>query len=111
MLLSLPQDSDFAIPAKLYEYVKMPAWMLVLAHPESATAQVLEDTDASVVDPADVDGMVEALRRRFEEFRHGVTPSPVGRDGRFDRSRQSEKLLRLISERIPRMRVSASPAR
>jgi hypothetical protein len=100
LLLSLPQDSNLAIPAKIYEYVKMPSWMLVLAHADSATAQVLEDSDASVMDPADVDGMVEVLRRRYEEFRRGVRPAPVGRDGRFDRSRQSEKLLRLISERI-----------
>jgi glycosyltransferase involved in cell wall biosynthesis len=106
MLLSLPQDSDFAIPAKIYEYVKMPAWMLVLAHHQSATAQVLKDTEASVVDPADVEGMVDAIRRRFEEFQHGATPSPVGRDGRFDRSHQSEKLVRLLAEHIFRWRAS-----
>jgi glycosyltransferase involved in cell wall biosynthesis len=96
MLLSLPQDSALAIPAKIYEYVAVDAWMLVLAHRNSATAQLLEGSDADVVDPADVDGMVAAIRRRVDQFSSGVTPTAVGKDGRFDRRIQSDKLMRLI---------------
>jgi hypothetical protein len=100
MLLSLPQDSHFGIPAKIYEYAKMPAWLLVLAQHGSATAQLLDGSDASVLDPADVDGMAVLLRQRFEEFRRGVRPIAVGRDGRFDRSVQSAKLLELVTRHV-----------
>jgi hypothetical protein len=108
MLLSLPQDSDYAIPAKIYEYVKMPAWLLVLAHRGSATAQVLDGSEASVLDPADVDGIAALLRQRVEDFRRGVRPVAVGRDGRFDRSVQSAKLLRLLDHHIS-SRAPAAP--
>ena len=101
MLLSLPQDSDFAIPAKIYEYVRFHAWMLVLATPQSATADLLRDTDADVVHPADVDGIVRSLMRRYEQFAAGVMPLPIGRDGRFDRSVQAKKLMELV-EKIDR---------
>ena len=101
MLLSLPQDSDFAIPAKIYEYASMKAWMLVLASTHSATAQVLQGTDAYVVDPADVDGMAEAIRDRYQAFVNGVMPSAAGADGRFDRRVQSGKLMDLIGKISP----------
>jgi glycosyltransferase involved in cell wall biosynthesis len=96
VLLSLPQDSAYAIPAKIYEYMKAGAWMLVLAPPHGATARLLENTEADVLDPADVDGMARAIRLRFEQFARGELPKPVGRDGRFDRRAQSEALMNLI---------------
>ena len=96
VLLSLPQDSDFAIPAKIYEYLRIDAWMLVLAHEHSATARLLEGTDADVLEPADVEGIARALRRRYEQFRRGETPTAAGGDGRFDRRLQSERLMDLI---------------
>jgi hypothetical protein len=102
MLLSLPQDTDYAIPAKIYEYMRVDAWMLVLAHPGGATARLLENTEADVVDPADVEEMARAIRSRFEQFVHGELPKPIGRDGRFDRRLQSEKLIGLIEEIVAR---------
>jgi hypothetical protein len=101
MLLSLPQDSDFSIPAKIYEYLKIDAWMLVLGPSRSATARLLEGTDADVVDAADVPAIATAIRRRVEQFRAGELPTAVGRDGRFDRSVQANRLLELI-DRLPR---------
>ena len=97
VLLSLPQDSDFAIPAKIYEYLRFDAWMLVLAHKQSATARLLYGTDADVLEPADIDGITAALRRRYEQFSRGELPLAAGRDGRFDRRAQSEKLMNLIA--------------
>jgi hypothetical protein len=99
MLLSLPQDSDFAVPAKIFEYVRFEAWMLVLATPGSATGRLLMETEADVVDHTDVDAITRVLRRRYEQFRNGVTPPPIGRDGRFDRSVQAKKMLDLIIAR------------
>lgn len=96
MLLSLPQDSTMAIPAKIYEYVRMPAWMLVLATPDSATADLLRGTDALVTDPDDIDAIADAIAHRLDAFRGGARPLPVGRDGRFDRRHQSARMLELV---------------
>jgi hypothetical protein len=96
ILLSLPQDSDFAIPAKIYEYLRFDAWMLILAHKESATARLLRDVDADVLEPDDVDGIASAIRHRYEQFARGEFPRALGADGRFDRRVQAEKLMRLM---------------
>jgi hypothetical protein len=102
MLLSLPQDSDFAIPAKIYEYVRFEAWMLVLATPGSATGQLMKDTEADVVDHKDVDAIVRVLRHRYEQYVGGERPLPIGRDGRFDRTLQAKKMMDLIIARCLR---------
>ncbi|MEP6729237.1 MAG: hypothetical protein ABJE10_01300 [bacterium] len=99
MLLSLPQDSDFAVPAKIYEYVRFEAWMLVLATARSATGRLLQNSEADVLDHSDVDGIARVLRKHYDEFVSGVRPLPIGRDGRFDRSIQAQKMLDLIAAR------------
>ena len=99
MLFSLPQDSDFAVPAKIYEYVRFEAWMLVLGTSTSATGQLLRDTEADVVDHTDIDGIARILRQRYEQFASGIRPQAIGRDGRFDRRLQAKKMLDLIIAR------------
>ncbi|MEO5817797.1 MAG: hypothetical protein ABIT20_21185 [Gemmatimonadaceae bacterium] len=99
MLLSLPQDSDFAVPAKIFEYVRFEAWMLVLSTTESATGRLLKDSEADVIDHTDVDGITQVLRHRYAQFVKGEHPQPIGRDGRFDRTLQAKKMLDLIVER------------
>jgi len=99
MLLSLPQDSDYAVPAKIFEYVRFEAWMLVLATPESATGRLLQGTEADIVDHADVDGIAQVLRQRYAQFVSGERPQPIGRDGRFDRRIQAKKMLDLLATR------------
>jgi hypothetical protein len=87
-----------AIPAKIYEYLRFDAWLLILAHERSATAALLRGTNADVVSPTDVAGMARVIRSRYEQFRHGERPVAVARDGRFDRRIQAELLLDRISE-------------
>ncbi|MEO7458363.1 MAG: hypothetical protein ABIY52_19040 [Gemmatimonadaceae bacterium] len=99
VLLSLPQDSDFAVPAKIYEYLRFPAWMLVLATPGSATEQLLRDTEADVLEPDDIEGIAAALRKHYEEFASGTRPLAIGRDGRFDRAVQAKKMVELVVQR------------
>jgi len=105
MLLSLPQDSNLAVPAKIYEYVAMNAWLLVLANPASATARVLAGTEASVVEPSDVDAMAAVIRKRVEQYLGGERPQPAGKGGQFARRLQSDKLIGLIEGEI-RARVT-----
>jgi glycosyltransferase involved in cell wall biosynthesis len=94
VLVLLPQDSDMAIPAKLFEYSGAAAFVLVMAEPDSATAELLAGRDAYVVPPQDVEQLRAALvdiRRRLQA---GERPRPLNHDGFFDRSRQAEVLLR-----------------
>ena len=93
MLLNLPQHHHLAIPAKVFEYVQMPSWLMVLAESGSATELLLRDSTADVLDPRDVDGIAERLRCRFLQHARGERPSPVNASGRFDRDRQSQILL------------------
>ncbi|HEX8945751.1 MAG TPA: glycosyltransferase [Gemmatimonadaceae bacterium] len=93
MLLSLPQDANMCVPAKIFEYVRFDAWLLVLATERSATAAALRGTTADVVDPADVDRMTKVIEQRYRQHADGARPAAVGQDGRFDRARQAEILL------------------
>jgi hypothetical protein len=93
MLLNLPQDSDLAIPAKIYEYVRFEAWLLILAKEQSATAEVLRGTSADVVDPGDVGAIAAAIRGRYLAFATGERPQAANQDGRFDRRIQADRLL------------------
>jgi glycosyltransferase involved in cell wall biosynthesis len=96
VLVSLPQDNDLAIPAKIFEYVRFDAWVLVMATPESATGLLLRDSGADVVAPDDLEEIVRTLRMRFLQHRRGIRPTRVATDGRFSRRVQAELLLDAI---------------
>ena len=110
MLLNLPQDSDLAIPAKIFEYVRFDAWLLVLADPDSATADLLRDTEADVVEPRDVATIAQVIERRYRQFVAGVRPTAINRDGRFDRRRQANLLLDRIAEISAAQSTARDPA-
>jgi hypothetical protein len=96
VLLNLPQDSHLAIPSKIFEYMRFPAWLLALEDPGSATESVLRNTGADVVAPGDVDGIAKVLRARYEQHRDGRMPSALAIDGRFSRRAQAERLFAAI---------------
>ena len=97
MLLNLPQDADMCIPAKIFEYVRFSAWLLVLATPHSATAALLRDTSADVIDPNDVDGMARVIETRYRQHTLGERPLAAGHDGRFDRAIQAKILVERLN--------------
>ena len=96
MLLNLPQENRSAIPAKLYEYMRFPAWILALADANSATGILLKATEADLVAPDNVDGIAHVLRERILQFRAGVLPHPIARNGRFSRRHQAVVLFDAI---------------
>jgi len=96
MLVNLPQDSHRAIPAKVFEYMRFPAWLLVLAEPESATARLFVGTKADVVSPLDVSRIAAVIRERYLAFRSGVRPAPVCDQGPFSRRMQARRLFSAI---------------
>jgi hypothetical protein len=102
MLVSLPQDSDLAIPAKIFEYMRFDAWLLALASPESAVGLLLDGSGADVVRPDDVDALTAVIRQRVLEHRNGVRPTCLARDDRFSRRSQACRLLDAIADVVQR---------
>jgi glycosyltransferase involved in cell wall biosynthesis len=114
VLVSLPQDNDLAIPAKIFEYVRFDAWVLVMATPESATGLLLRDSGADVVAPDDLEALVRTLRMRFLQHRRGMRPTRVASDGQFSRRVQAQRLLDAIERlemRVPLHAPITSDAR
>ena len=109
MLVSLPQDSDMAIPSKVFEYMQFDAWLLALAEPGSATGLLLEGTHADVVAPHDVQAIAAVLHRRYLEHAAGVRPSRIARHERFSRAHQAGVLFDAIEERIGRPDAALVP--
>ena len=93
MLVILPQDTDLAIPAKVFEYVRFDAWVLALAERGSATELVLRDTAADVVTSTDIDAIAAVLTRRYREYAAGVRPRAIAADVRLSRAFQGRRLL------------------
>lgn len=96
MLVSLPQDSDMAIPAKVFEYMQFRAWLLALAESHSATAQLLEHSKADVVSPNDCPTLTAVIRQRYLQYADGEAPPRVGDNTRFSRRCQARILLNAI---------------
>jgi O-antigen/teichoic acid export membrane protein len=85
MLVQLPQDSDMAIPAKLFEYMRFSAWVLVLAEAGSATELLLRGADVDIAAPGDIDAIASVLVRRFTEYASGRRGEPLAAHARFSR--------------------------
>ena len=98
VLVSLPQDSAMAIPSKVYEYVRFPSWVLVLAEPGSASARLLAGSSADVVSSRDEAAIAAALARRYAEHVAGVQPRPVAESIDLSRKRQATRLLDAIAQ-------------
>ncbi|HTK47794.1 MAG TPA: hypothetical protein VL328_07445 [Gemmatimonadaceae bacterium] len=81
------------IPAKIFEYVAFPLWVLALVGTDSATADLLAGSDAIVLDIDDESGAERAVESCYRRHLAGESPRPVGWDGRFSRARQAERLV------------------
>jgi glycosyltransferase involved in cell wall biosynthesis len=93
VLVVLQQDSLLAVPAKLYEYMSLPAWIVAIASPGSAVAATLAGTAAEVVAPGDIDGMAAAIRRCMERKGRDGRPQPMAASvPHLSRERQAAKL-------------------
>ena len=89
VLVNLPQDSDMAIPSKIFEYMQFNAWILAIERPGSAVESLLRDSEADIVEPNDVEKMVLLLERRYKQFRNGIMPKSIASNVRFSRKEQA----------------------
>ncbi len=93
MLVIFSGFGAVTLPAKTFEYVRFAAWILAQGEAGSALDLMLQGTDADVISPSDAAATATAIRRRVEQYRAGVRPSPVGSDDRYSRARQAGILL------------------
>ena len=100
MLLTMSGTNMAAIPAKTFECIRFPAWVLALSAPGSATEVLLRNSGADVASPTDADRILEILRGRFLEHRAGVVPEPIGRDPRFSRRYQAGIFFDALESRL-----------
>jgi len=108
MLVSLPQDGTMQIPAKIFEYLNYPAWLLAFAEPDSAPDLLLRGTGADVLPLGDEERTASAIRERYLQYRQGERPPTLNADGRFSRETQARVLLDAL-ERVAQAR-RATPA-
>jgi len=100
LLVLLPQDSDMAVPAKLYEYCRFDSSVLALAKQGSSVEAVLRGSGASVVDPHDVDGMFNTLKSAYMRHLDGSNPERVHLDQKFSRGSQANVFLDALDDRL-----------
>jgi len=93
MAVAFQGETRTQVPAKVFEYVAFPVWLLALVGAESATADLLADSDAIVLDIDDEAGTERAIEDCVQRFRAGESARPAGWDGRFSRARQAERLI------------------
>jgi len=100
MLVTMSGSNMAAIPAKTFECVRFPAWVLAISAPGSATELLLEGTGGDVAAPGDAAAMAEIISRRYQEHRAGVVPEPIGSDVRFSRRHQAGILMDALEARV-----------
>jgi glycosyltransferase involved in cell wall biosynthesis len=100
MLVTMSGTNMAAIPAKTFECVRFPAWILALSAPDSATDLLLRGTEADLAAPGDTARIAEIIEKRYREHLAGVLPEPVGRDSRFSRAHQAAALFDALESRV-----------
>lgn len=101
VLVSLYQDSRSAIPSKIFEYMQYDAWILTFAEPDSATEMLLRGSDADVLAPRDLEGLVQTLTQRYRQFSAGARPVRLARDPAFSRRTQANRLFDRLEALAP----------
>ena len=96
MLALLPQDSDMAIPAKIFDYMRFDAWLLVLAEHGSATEQLLRGSGADVVAPDALDTLTALLHLRYIQHQRGERPVRLAVNEQYSRRAQADRLFAAI---------------
>jgi len=104
MLVIFPGSNTLAIPAKVFEYIRFDSWLLAIAEPDSGITQLLSGSSADVV-PPQLNAVVGAITARYKDYKAGVRPTRVARDGRFSRAAQARLLLDAIAKLVRRPRA------
>jgi glycosyltransferase involved in cell wall biosynthesis len=75
LLLFQGKDSNPAVPAKLYEYIRVRRPVLALVDAEGDTAAILRETGIGLIAPLDSEeAIISALRTFLAQVRNGTAP-------------------------------------
>ena len=96
VLVNLAEGLRETIAAKVFEYVRFPAWILLIGPAESATRDLLEGAGALCAEPHDIARMQEHLTDCYARFRQGGRPLPIAQVVTLSRARQASKLAELL---------------
>jgi len=94
-LVQIP--STYQVPAKLFEYVQLPAWLVAVTNAPNAISEMLAGSTGIVL-PPDPERIADELASLYRRWAEGEQPQPVN-DGRFDRAKRAEEMLAAL-ERI-----------
>lgn len=100
LMLSSGDESRGWIPSKLFQYIGAGTPVLAMV-PQGDVADIVAETEAGeVVPPDDVDAIRDAVRRAYEQFVAGVTPSRynVERVESYEARELSRKLASCLEE-------------
>lgn len=97
VLVSLPQDSAYAIPSKVFEYMSFKSWLLVFAEPLSPTYELLKGSAADLVSWRDEGQVARTIERRVGQWRLGQRPAALASsNGSWSRRSQAAILFEAI---------------
>jgi glycosyltransferase involved in cell wall biosynthesis len=102
LLLQASDDTRALIPAKAFEYLRLPRPILALTM-EGATADLLRGLDACyVLAPSDAEGLRDAVRAIYARWRAAPEGGGISRPiGRFERSTLAGELAAALLELTP----------
>lgn len=93
MAVAFQGETKTQVPAKIFEYVAFPLWLLALVGADSATADLLSGSDALVYNIDDEAATARAIEECYTNYRAGIMPRPAGFDGRYSRAKQAARLI------------------
>lgn len=109
VLVSLPQDTPYAIPSKIFEYMSFPSWLLVFSDPGSATWSLLEGSPAGLVRRDEIDATADLLEGWFRAHAAGTPPERLSDIPEYRRDFQARRLLEHLDTLAPGA-ASGAPA-
>lgn len=92
VLVQIP--STYQIPAKLFEYMQLPSWLIAVTNAPNAISEMLEGS-AGIVSSPDHEELAAQLASLYARWSTGEAPRPVN-DGRYDRRLRAAEMLAVI---------------
>ncbi len=98
VLISFAERLRETIPAKVFEYARFPAWILLVGPEDQATNELLAGGGALTAAADDVEGMRDALARAHAAWRATGRPRPIAEQLPLGRAAQVARLATLLRD-------------
>lgn len=98
VLISFAERLKETIPAKVFEYARFPAWLLLVGPDDQATNELLAGGGALTAPADDVAAMRAALARAYAAWRAEGRPRPIAEQLPLARAAQVARMATLLRE-------------